>query len=134
MKKKNVFLILIAIFILIIIGILLKNNSSNKSSNNISITQYKTGTFSKLKNINIENDNDKKKLSKYVEKLKPLTTSEMVSLALAKEIEIQYNDYITIEIQLEEKSYCYYTNTKENIYGLSKMPKGLYEWVEEKIQ
>lgn len=134
MKKKNVFLILIAIFILIIVGILLKNNNSNKSSDNISITQYETGTFSKLKNINIENDNDKKKLSKYVEKLKPLATSEMVSLALANEIEIKYNDYITIGIQLGEKSYCYYTNTKENIDGLSKMPKGLYEWVEEKIQ
>ena len=134
MKKKNLFLILIVIFILIIIGILLKNNSSDKPSNDISITQYKFGTFSKLKSINIENDNDKRKLSKYVEKLKPLSTSEMVDLALANEIEIKYDDYITIGIQLGEKGYCYYTNTKENIDGLSKMPKGLYEWVEDKIQ
>ena len=140
--KKIIFLIVIVILVLILgVGILLKNNSSknktnslNQSSNNISIIQYKAGTPFELKNINIENDNDIKELSKYVEKLKPLTSSEMVDLALLKEIEIKYNDYITIGIQLEEKSYCYYTNTKENISSLSKIPKGLYEWVEKKLQ
>ena len=141
MKKKNIFLIVIVVLVLIISDILLKNyNSKNKtnslssSSNNISIIQYKTRTPFELKNINIENDNDIKELSKYVEKLKPLPASEMVDLALLKEIEIKYSDYITIGIQLEEKDYCYYTNTKENISSLSKMPKGLYEWVESKIQ
>ena len=139
--KKIYILIVIVISVLMLSGIFLKTNSSknktnslNQSSNNINIIQYKAGTSFELKNINIENDHDIKELSKYVEKLKPLTASEMVKLALLKEIEIKYNDYITIEIQLEQKSYCYYTNTKENISSLSKIPKGLYEWVEKKIQ
>lgn len=53
---------------------------------------------------------------------------------LPREIVIKYNDDITIGIQLGEKGYCHYINTKENISELSKMPKGLYEWVEEKLR
>jgi hypothetical protein len=138
MKKKKVFIILIVILILIISGVILKNSSStnkmNSSNNNISIIKYKAGTSFKLKKININNDEDIKELSKYVEELKPLSATEMVDLAIMKEIDIQYNDYITISIQLDEESYCYYTNTEENISSLSKMPQGLYKWVKEKIK
>lgn len=141
MKKIYIFLIGIVIFVLILSVVLIKNNSSknktnnlNQYYNNISITQYKAGTQIKLKTINIDNDNDIKELSKFVEQLKPLTDNEMVDLALLQEIKIQYNDDIIIGIQLGEKSYCDYINTKEKISSLSKIPEGLYEWIEEKIQ
>lgn len=129
MKNKNIVLILIAALILIISVILLIIFTTNKSS--INIKQYETGSIFYFKNININNDNV---IKKYVKQLKPLSDSEMVDLMLLKDIEIEYNDDLTIIIQLEEKNYCYYINKKENISSLSKMPKGLYEWVKEKIQ
>ena len=131
MKKKNLFFILSVIFILVIIGLVLINNSLNKST--ITITQYKAGTSFKLKNINIKDESDIKELSKYVEELKPLSSTEQVALMLPREIVIKYNDDIIIGIQLGEKGYCHYINKKENISELSRMPEGLYEWVVEKL-
>ena len=88
----------------------------------------------KIKKLNIDSPNDIKQLSGYVTKLKSLSAAEDVGLVLAHEIEIAYNDSILIKIQLSQKKYCIYINKDKNISYLSKMPNGLYEWVEEKIK
>lgn len=133
MKKINVVLILIIIVIVLIFCIFLIKNNNSK---NIIITQYEAGTDTELKRIviNSNSENDINKLNGYIEELAPLTNSEMVDLALLKEIEIKYTNSISIGIQLGEKNYCYYINKEKNISSLSKLPKGLYEWVENKLK
>lgn len=133
MKKNRLIIISIIVIVILVITIKTKNKF-NDISDNIVVIQYEVGTDIQLKKINIISDEDKKELSKYVRKLKPLKNNHMVNLALAREIEIEYTDSIYVGIQLEEKQYCYYINKEKNISSLSKMPKGLYEWIEEKIK
>ena len=133
MKKNRLIIISIIVIVILVITIKTKNKL-NDISDNIVVIQYEVGTDIQLKKINIISDEDKKELSKYVRKLKPLKNNHMVNLALAREIEIEYTDSIYVGIQLEEKQYCYYINKEKNISSLSKMPKGLYEWIEEKIK
>lgn len=101
---------------------------------NVSITLYETGTDIQIKTIKIDDVNDIKELSSFITELEPLSDREMVKLALLQEVNIKYNDSISIGIQLNEKGYCYYINKDENISSLAKMPQGLYEWVEEKLE
>ena len=144
MKNKNIFLIIVLIILILIAGIIYINNSNKEDGNNetynlenlpssIKIIQYEPGRDVILKEISIDSKEDIEILSGYVRKVKKLSPNEIVNLDLLREIVIEYNEYITIGVQLGEEEYCYYTNTKENISTLSKMPKGLYEWVEEKI-
>ena len=133
MKKNRLIIISIIVIVILVITIKTKNKF-NDISDNIVVIQYEVGTDIQLKKINIISDEDKKELSKYVRKLKPLKNNHMVNLALAREIEIEYTDSIYVGIQLEEKQYCYYIDKEKNISSLSKMPKGLYEWIEEKIK
>ena len=140
MKKRNKFLIIVGVIMLLTIicvafkYINSKNDFLNYTSNNTVIMQYKPGTESLVNKINIQEEDDITELKEYIKKIKPLNDSNMVQLALLNEIEIQYNDYVSIYIQLGERDYCYYINSKENISSLAMMPKGLYEWVENKIQ
>lgn len=133
MKKINVVLILIIIVIVLIFCIFLIKNNNSK---NVIITQYEAGTDTELKRIviNSNSENDINKLNGYIEELAPLTNSEMVDLTLLNEIEIKYTNSISIRIQLGEKDYCYYINKEKNISSLSKLPNGLYEWVENKLK
>ena len=95
------------------------------------IDQYIVGNVSKIKTVTATSRSDLEKLHSYIKKLKPLEGNEKVKLALLREIEIQYNDYITVGIQLEEQDYCYYSNSKTKVSGICKMSKGLYNLVTE---
>ena len=99
----------------------------------VSIIKYKIGTSYKIKEITLDSEQEIKKIGKYIKKIKPLSEDQKVKLLLSKEIEIKYGDDILVEIQLEETGYCYYTNKKEKVSYMSRMPKGLYQMVKEKI-
>lgn len=136
MKDQKKFVILIVIiFLIIFLGCLFVPSlfSNSNLPEEVTIIQYKAGGFEKIKEVKIEDQSKIKKLSKYVNKLKPLSEKEMVRLALLQEIEIIYDDSISIGIQLEEESYCYYINKDENISSLSKMPSGLLKWVKNNL-
>lgn len=100
----------------------------NMYFNNIIITKYELGTDTKRNSIELTNARDIKKMEEFIEKLKPLNNKQ---LAIAQEIEIKCGDFISIGIQLEERQYCYYEDKSQNISSISKMPDGLYEWIEE---
>ena len=132
MKKKN---IIIVILIFIIIGSILFDliRQNYNIPNNVVIIQYKEGTDKKIKEINVTSKSDIKELSKYVRKVRELKSHEMVNLAIARQIEIKYSESITISLNLEQKIYGYYINKEKDIVTMAKIPKGLYEWVEEQI-
>ena len=67
-------------------------------------------------------------VEEFIKNLKPLNNKQ---LAIAQEIEIKCGEFISIGIQLEERQYCYYEDKSQNISSISKMPDGLYEWIEE---
>lgn len=58
----------------------------------------------------------------------------MVNLALLQEVVIEYGDNVIIGMQLDYKSYCYYTNKEKNQSSLSNNSKRLYKWVKEKLK
>lgn len=134
MKKK---LILCFIIILILFsalgGYLIIDNIFNDYPEEVTIDKYDDGGFEIVGTFTIDSKNEIKKITRFVNKLKPLEDEEMVNLAIIRQIEIHYSDSITVGIQLGEKDYCFYTNENENISSLSHMPTGLYEWVERKV-
>jgi Cft2 family RNA processing exonuclease len=134
MKKKNIIIISIVAIILIISTLLILNPFKSNSPHKVTITQYKIGKNEVIKTITIDKESDIEELEKYIKDLKPLEPHEYVDLALAQQIVIQYDDNIEIGIQLEMKGYCYYINKDENISSLSHMPKGLYNWIKDKIK
>ena len=134
MKKKNIIIISIVAIILVISTVLLLNLFKSNPSHKVTITQYKLGTDKVIKTIKIDKESDIKELEKYIEELKPLGQYEHVNLAFVQEIEINYDDSIRISIYLVEKGYCIFSNKKENTSGTSRMPKGLYNWVKNRIK
>ena len=138
--KKAIFFISLSIILIIIDIFLIFGNKDKKeqkkektNSNYITIRQYKLGTDEIIKELKIRNKDDIKELNEYKKDLKPLEVMERVNLAIAQEIDIVYDENISVGISLSEKSYCYYINKKENISSLSHMPKGLYEFVVKKL-
>lgn len=130
-------IILIIIDVFLIFGDKKEKTKSKTNTNNntfIKIIKYKFGKDEKIKEIKITDENDIKKLNELRKKLKPLSSKEEVDLALAKEIEIVYDDDIIVSINLSEKDYCYYINKGEDISSLSHMPNGMYEFISEKIE
>ncbi len=134
MKKKNVIIISIITILLVVSILLLLNPSKNNPSHKVTITQYKLGTDKVIKTITIDKERDIEELEKYIKDLKPLGQYEHVNLAFVQEIEINYDDSIRISIYLVEKGYCIFSNKKENTSGTSRMPKGLYDWVKNRIK
>ena len=141
MKFKNVFIIVGIILILLGIGFMI-HTLMNKDEGNTDISslpkevivkQYEAGTDNLIKEVKINDVEKIKELSNYVSKLKPLEEHEMVNLALLQEIDIIYNDSISIGFQLDNEWYCYYKNTDENISSLSHMPKGLLDWAKDNL-
>lgn len=124
-------LIIIVIICFILIFLLLTMNNSIDHPHNVTITQYEQGKDIQLKKIDIDSNDDINELSKYVKELKPVNG---IALILAQEIEIKYNSFISINIQLGQKSHCYYRDKGKNISSLAVMPDGLYKWVEQKIK
>jgi hypothetical protein len=141
MKKNNIFIIL-SVVIILLLGCLFVPSLLDKDKDlndkhlpeRVIIKQYEAGTSELIKEVVIDSKDEIEELSKYVSKLKPLSEHEMVNLALLQEIEIIYDDSISIGVQLEEEGYCYYKNTNENISSLSKMPKGLINWIKDNIK
>ena len=136
MQIKNKILIIILTTSILFVGILIFKNifeSHSDIPDKVSIIQYKIGTSYKIKEITLDSEQEIKKIGKYIKKIKPLSEDQKVKLLLSKEIEIKYGDDILVEIQLEETGYCYYTNKKEKVSYMSRMPKGLYQMVKEKI-
>lgn len=129
MKKKG-FLILILFLGIILIG----SGCTKKSTDKVVINKYQQGQDTLIKTVTIDSEKDIQELSKYVDEIKSLEGNEIVSLALAKEIEVLYNDSITIHIQTGQENYCLYINKDEDIASLAHMPDGLYEWVQDKLK
>ena len=130
---RNIFVVIIILISLITIFIFQNNNITTTKSTitQYDYTKYVGGGYERIKQINIDNKNDLNKLTNFVRKIKPV--EQQLELALLNEVEIKYNDSITISLQLNEKEYCNYYDTKKNISKLSYIPEGLYEWVEEKL-
>jgi len=131
-KKGVIFIIIIAVLVILSIFII-KDITSNYKHYDIVIIHYEPGTLNIIKKIKIESKENIEQIDKYVKELKPLQDSEKVNLMLLDEIVIKYNEFITISMQLGQKEYCNYSDTERNIHYMSKMPTGLYEWVEGKI-
>ena len=136
MKKKDIFIIIGSIIATAILSLLMVPSFLDKEElinlpNEVSVKQYDAGTDTLIKEVKVNSKEEIKELSNYVSRLKPLSEHEMVNLALIKEIEIKYNDSISIGVQLGNDRYCYYTNKDENISSLSRMPKGLINWIND---
>ena len=135
MDRRTILLLGIAVGLMIISVIgLYFNRGSVISTDEAVITEYKIGSDIKIKELVVDSNKDITTLTKYVSKIKPLKKKEMVNLALAKEVEIKFNESISFYIQLSEKKYCYYTNKDKDISSLAKMPAGLYEWLDDKLK
>lgn len=139
MKKKDTFIMIGIVIVTAILSCLMVPSFLDKEEitnlpKEVSIKQYEAGTDKLIKEVTIEDKDKIEELGKYVYKLKPLSEHEMVKLALLKEIEIEYNDSISIGVQLGENSYCYYVNKDKNISSLSKMPKGLIDWIKDNLE
>ena len=135
MDRRTILLLGIAVGLMIISVIgLYFNRGSVISTDEAVITEYKIGSDIKIKELVVDSNKDITTLTKYVSKIKPLKKKEMVNLALAKEVEIKFNESISFYIQLSEKKYCYYTNKDKDISSLAKMPDGLYDWLVDKLK
>ena len=139
MKKKDIFIIIGSIIATAILSLLMVPSFLDKEElinlpNEVSVKQYDAGTDTLIKEVKVNSKEEIKELSNYVSRLKPLSEHEMVNLALIKEIEIKYNDSISIGVQLGNDRYCYYTNKDENISSLSRMPKGLINWINDNLE
>lgn len=135
MDRRTILLLGIAVLLMIISVVgLYFNRDSIISTDEAIITEYKIGSDAKIKELVVDSDKDITTLTKYISKIKPLRKKEMVNLALAKEVEIQFNESISVYIQLSEKHYCYYTNTDKDISSLAKMPDGFYDWLVDKLK
>ena len=135
MDRRTILLLGIAVGLMIISVIgLYFNRGSVISTDEAVINEYKIGSDIKIKELVVDSNKDITTLTKYVSKIKPLKKKEMVNLALAKEVEIKFNESISFYIQLSEKKYCYYTNKDKDISSLAKMPDGLYDWLVDKLK
>lgn len=135
MDRRTILLLGIAVLLMIIsvVGLYFNRDSIIKTDEAI-ITEYKIGSDTKIKELVVDSTKDITTLTKYISKIKPLKEKEMVNLALAKEVEIQFNESISVYIQLSEKNYCYYTNKDKDISSLAKMPDGFYDWIVNKLK
>ena len=139
--KKAIFFISLSVILIIIDIFLIFGNKSKKENKEvktddkyITITQYKFGTDKIIKKIKITTKEDIKKLNNYKKELKPLEELERVAISIPQEINIKYDDNVLVGISLSEKNYCYYEHQKEKISDLSHIPKGLYDFVVNKLK
>ena len=138
--KKAIFFISLSILLIIIDIFLIFGNKDTKkqkkektNSNYITIIQYEAGKNKIVKELKIENETEIKKLNKLKEEIRVLTEEEKIAILIINEIEIIYDEDTQVNISSSEKGFCNYINKKENISGLSHMPKELYEYVIEKL-
>lgn len=135
MDRRTILLFGIAVGLMIISVIGLYFNRVNIiSTDEAIITEYKIGSDTKIKELVVDSNKDITSLTKYVSKIKALKKKDRVNLSLAKEVDVKFNDSISIYIQLSEKNYCYYTNKDKDISSLAKMPDGLYDWLVDKLK
>lgn len=135
MDRRTILLFGIAVGLMIISVIGLYFNRDNIiSTDEAIITEYKIGSDTKIKELVVDSNKDITSLTKYVSKIKALKKKDRVNLSLAKEVDVKFNDSISIYIQLSEKNYCYYTNKDKDISSLAKMPDGLYDWLVDKLK
>lgn len=134
MDRRTILLFGIAVGLMIISVIGLYFNRDNIiSTDEAIITEYKIGSDTKIKELVVDSNKDITSLTNYVSKIKALKKKDRVNLSLAKEVDVKFNDSISIYIQLSEKNYCYYTNKDKDISSLAKMPDGLYDWLVDKL-
>lgn len=126
--------IALAVIGVIIIGIVLYkvNLSMNQEKNEITITKYNPKSGIVIKKVIIDSEEEIIELEEYSSLLNPVSDFQMVDLAILREVEVEYNGAV-IRIQLNEKSYCYYTNKAKGISSICRIPEGLFEWVEDKL-
>ena len=135
MDRRTILLLGIAVLLMMtsVVGLYF-NRVNIISTDEAIITEYKIGSDTKIKELVVDSNKDITSLTKYVSKIKALKKKDRVNLSLAKEVDVKFNDSISIYIQLSEKNYCYYTNKDKNISSLAKMPDGLYDWLVDKLK
>ena len=135
MDRRTILLLGIAVLLMMtsVVGLYF-NRVNIISTDEAIITEYKIGSDTKIKELVVDSNKDITSLTKYVSKIKDLKKKDRVNLSLAKEVDVKFNDSISIYIQLSEKNYCYYTNKDKNISSLAKMPDGLYDWLVDKLK
>ena len=129
MKQKKKIIIMSVVVVLLLclfVPSLIDYFSYDNLPDKVIIYDYNLGSEKEVKEIIVTDEDEIKSLSRYVRKLESSNKVD-IWLALIEDIKIKYNDSITIDIQIEEEGYCYYTNNGES--KLVRMPKGLYEWV-----
>lgn len=97
------------------------------------LKKYDISTHQLVKEIDVTDKKDLKSLRKYASGLKTLSDREMIDLGILNEVEIRYDDTLTVVMQLGQKDYCSCRGTSEKCSGMSKIPDGLYDWVVSKL-
>ena len=129
--KKNIIIGIISIIILMIILIfVIPLFSDNTYPRSVKIINYNAGE----KTIVIKNKEEIKKIGEYVNQLKVLSEEESVDLVLIRDVVLEYGDDIKITFQLSEDNYCDYHNDKTKVYGLSKLPSKLNNYIKKMIK
>ena len=132
--KKGIILSVSIVVVLMVVAMLFTvdfTQASKSETDIIKVTVYEVGTNKKLKSIVIVSPEEIKKVTRYINKVKPLKPEETVNKALLQNVEIQYNDHITIGFQLDDPYLCTYSNTEKGICKMSHLPKELYNWAQE---
>lgn len=128
--KKKYKLVMIVVLILIVIGIIaIFTFNQEKSSLKIEIIKYNNTGLGITNKIKVTSKKDKKKIQESIEEIKLVPEREMVDLSIMRQIEINYNDTVTIGIQEGQEYYCWYED--KNKSGLAYLPTKLYERVME---
>lgn len=129
MKNKKIIIIVSVVVVLLLclfVPSLISYFSYDNLPKEVIVYEYGFNNDQDVKEIIITDEKEIKSLSRYVKRLDSANNVD-IWLALLEDVKIKYNDSITIEIQLGEEGYCYYTNNGES--KLVRMPSGLYKWV-----
>lgn len=129
--KKILLCVILLVFSFFVVGCSKDKEKDSDNDNLIRVIQYKIGTEEIIKEIKIEDADQINEFNEYLAKIEPLKMEEQVDLALAQEISIVYNDNVSVNIQKGQKGYCYYVNKENNVSSLSKIPEGMYDFVEK---
>lgn len=135
MKKKGIIILSVSIVLVVLvlcaIFITKSRRESNSQTDKITVTVYELGTDKKIKTIEIVEPEEINKVKGYIKEIRPFKAYEREDIALLNNVEVRYNDDISIGIALSVKNHCYYSNKKENISSMLYLPDELYEWVED---
>ncbi len=137
MKKKIISGVSIVIFIAIIIVVtIIINNKNDKKKEPyvVTIAQIERDSENNIKESNSISvtEEEKQKLSEYVNEINANSQSNRYSLILFTDFIVHVDENISIEVSSEIKEYVYFIdNTKEGSEQriVTKAPEGFVDWV-----